>query len=63
MFKSVEIYSKELINININNTTNYKLSEFVELLNVSVKILQRWDRDYVLIVKRTPTNRRDYTYD
>lgn len=42
---------------------NYKPKEFAELLNVSVKTLQRWDRDKVLISKRTPTNRRYYTYD
>ena len=40
---------------------NYKPKEFAELLNVSVKTLQRWDRDETLIAKRTPTNRRFYT--
>ena len=55
MFKYVNIYSKELVNI---NTNNIKPSEFAELLNVSVKTLQRWDRDKVLIAKRTPTDRR-----
>ena len=63
MFKCLNIYSKELININTNNITNYKPSEFAELLNVSVKTLQRWDRDKMLIAKRTPTNRRYYTYN
>ena len=63
MFKYVKICSKELININTNNITNYKPSEFAELLNVSVKTLQRWDRDKILVAKRTPTNRRYYTYD
>ena len=43
--------------------TNYKPKDFAELLNVSVKTLQRWDRDKVLIAKRTPTDRRYYTYD
>lgn len=42
---------------------NYKPKDFAELLNVSVKTLQRWDRDKVLIAKRTPTDRRYYTYD
>lgn len=42
---------------------NYKPKEFAELLNVSVKTLQRWDRDGVLVAKRTPTDRRYYTYD
>ena len=41
--------------------TNYKPKDFAELLNVSVKTLQRWDRDGVLIAKRTPTDRRFYT--
>lgn len=42
---------------------NYKPKDFAELLNVSVKTLQRWDRDKILIAKRTPTDRRYYTYD
>ena len=42
---------------------NYKPKEFAELLNVSVKTLQRWDRNKILIAKRTPTDRRYYTYD
>lgn len=42
---------------------NYKPKDFSELLNVSVKTLQRWDRDGILTAKRTPTNRRYYTYD
>ena len=45
----------------MKHITNYKPKEFAELLNVSVKTLQRWDRDKVLIAKRTPTNRRFYT--
>lgn len=32
-------------------------------LNVSVKTLQRWDREGILIAKRTPTDRRYYTED
>ena len=43
--------------------TNYKPKEFAKLLNVSVKTLQRWDREKTLIANRTPTNRRYYTYD
>ena len=61
MFKYVKTYSRELININTNDITNYKPSEFAELLNVSVKTLQRWDRDKILVAKRTPTNRRYYS--
>jgi excisionase family DNA binding protein len=40
---------------------NLKLSEAAERLNVSVKTLQRWDRDGVLKALRTPTDRRYYT--
>ena len=43
--------------------TNYKPKEFAKLLNVSVKTLQRWDREKTLIANRTLTNRRYYTYD
>ena len=32
-------------------------------MNVTVKTLQRWDRDKILVANRTPTNRRYYTYD
>lgn len=43
--------------------TNYKPKDFAELVGVSVKTLQRWDRDGILKANRTPTNRRYYTYD
>ena len=46
-----------------SNITNYKPKDFAELLGVSVKTLQRWDRDGILKANRTPTNRRYYTYD
>ena len=49
--------------MNISNVTNYKPKAFAELLGVSVKTLQRWDRDGVLKAHRTPTDRRYYTYD
>ena len=42
--------------------TNYKPKDFAELLNVSVKTLQRWDRDKILVAKRNPTGRRYYTF-
>ena len=45
----------------MEHITNYKPKEFAELLNVSVKTLQRWDRDKILIAKRTLTDRRFYT--
>jgi len=49
--------------MNISNITNYKPKEFAKLLNVSVKTLQRWDREKILVANRTPTNRRYYTYN
>ena len=45
------------------NITNYKPKDFAELLGVSVKTLQRWDREGTLKANRTPTDRRYYTYD
>lgn len=42
---------------------NYKPNEFAELINVSVKTLQRWDNEGTLKAFRTPTNRRYYTYE
>lgn len=47
----------------MKHITNYKPKEFAKLLNVSVKTLQRWDRDKVLIAKRTLTDRRFYTVE
>ena len=49
--------------MNTTNITNYKPKDFAELLSVSVKTLQRWDRDGILKANRTPTDRRYYTYD
>lgn len=49
--------------MNTSNITNYKPKEFAELLGVSVKTLQRWDRQGILKANRTPTNRRYYTYN
>ena len=48
--------------MNTSNITNYKPKEFAELLGVSVKTLQRRDREGTLTANRTPTNRRYYTY-
>ena len=31
--------------LNTSNITNYKPKDFAELLGVSVKTLQRWDRE------------------
>jgi DNA-binding transcriptional MerR regulator len=41
--------------------SNYKPQEFAEIIGVSVKTLQRWDRDGKLIAYRSITNRRYYT--
>ena len=49
--------------MNTSNITNYKPKDFAELIGVSVKTLQRWDREGVLKANRTPTNRRYYTYN
>ena len=49
--------------MNIFNITNYKPKDFAELLGVSVKTLQRWDREGILKANRAPTDRRYYTYD
>ena len=49
--------------MNTTNITNYKPKDFAELLGVSVKTLQRWDREGILKANRTPTDRRYYTYD
>ena len=49
--------------MNTSNITNYKPKDFAELIGVSVKTLQRWDRGGTLKANRTPTDRRYYTYD
>ena len=46
-----------------SNITNYKPKDFAELLGVSAKTLQRWDREGTLKANRTPIDRRYYTYD
>lgn len=49
--------------MNTSNITNYKPKDFAELIGVSVKTLQRWNREGILKANRTPTNRRYYTFD
>lgn len=49
--------------MNTSNITNYKPKDFSELLGVSVKTIQRWDREGVLKANRTSTDRRYYIYD
>ena len=51
------------MSMNTSNNKNYKPKEFAELIGISVKTLQRWDREGVLKANRTPTDRRYYTYD
>lgn len=38
-----------------------RLNDMAKRLGVSVKTLQRWDREGILIAKRNPNNRRYYT--
>ena len=40
-----------------------RLNDMAKRLGVSVKTLQRWDREGILIAKRNPNNRRYYTED
>ncbi|SFU70351.1 hypothetical protein SAMN04487886_11095 [Clostridium sp. DSM 8431] len=39
--------------MNSKHITNYKPKDFAELLGVSVKTLQRWDRENIQKAKRT----------
>lgn len=41
--------------------SNYKPKEFAEMIGVSVKTLQRWDREGILKACRNPKDRRYYT--
>lgn len=40
-----------------------RLNDMAKRLGVSVKTLQRWDREGILVPKRNPNNRRYYTED
>lgn len=42
--------------------SNYKPQEFAEMIGISVKTLQRWDKEGKLKAYRTPTDRRYYTH-
>lgn len=46
--------SMEVKAMNTSNITNYKPKKFAELLNVTVKTLQHWDREKILVANRTP---------
>ena len=63
MCLKVLICAQGMILMNSKHITNYKPKDFAELLGVSVKTLQRWDRENILKAKRTPTDRRYYTYE
>lgn len=45
----------------LRNMNTYSITEFARRVGVSVKTLQRWDREGRLVPSRTPTNRRVYT--
>ena len=63
MCLKVLICAQGVILMNSKHITNYKPKDFAELLGVSVKTLQRWDRENILKVKRTLTDRRYFTYE
>lgn len=63
MCLKVLICAQGVILMNSKHITNYKPKDFAELLGVSVKTFQRWDRENILKAKRTPTDRRYYTYE
>ena len=41
----------------------YSPAQFGKMIGKSVKTLQRWDSDGVLVARRNPKNRRYYTHD
>ena len=57
----MEIYVKN--QIKALRREGYGYGKIAELLNISVKTLQRWYREEILVAKRTLTNRRYYTCD
>ena len=63
MCLKVLICAQGVILMNSKHITSYKPKDFAELLGVSVKTLQRWDRENILKAKRIPTDRRYYTYE
>lgn len=63
MCLKVLICAQGVILMNSKHITNYKPKDFAELLGVSVKTFQRWDRENILKVKRTLTDRRYFTYE
>lgn len=49
--------------INDKGSDRMSPKEFSQRIGKSIKTLQRWDREKILIAHRTPTNRRFYTED
>lgn len=49
--------------MNYKGSEHMSPKEFSQRIGKSVKTLQRWDREKILIAHRTPTNRRFYTED
>lgn len=47
MCLNMSIYTQEVILM--KHIINYKSKDFSELLGVSIKTLQRWDREYILV--------------
>lgn len=45
----------------MKESKNYKPNEFAKITGVSVKTLQKWDREGKLVAYRTPSGRRYYT--
>ena len=41
--------------MNVTHITNYKPKDFAELIGISVKTLQQWDKEGILKANRTPT--------
>lgn len=39
----------------------YSIGQFAKLINRTVRTVQRWDNENILIANRTPSNRRYYT--
>ena len=52
----------EDIVMNTSNITNYKPKDFAELLGVSVKTLQRWDREGILKANRCNYDSFDFLF-
>lgn len=61
--EAVAFATEEIMKAGETGEIKYKPREFAELVGVSVKTLQRWDKNGTLPAQRTPTNRRYYTQE